>query len=118
MRCEEMAELLPAYAVEPSGSLAVRRHLSRCPGCRAELARYRALERGLTALGGRTVPPPPGLLAAREDIPRAQSGALRQVALHLIRKRSAYAGGLALAGLAAVTGALVWRSRLRRPAVA
>lgn len=117
MRCEEMAELLPAYAAEPSGSLAVRRHLARCASCRGELARYQALARTLPGLKAAAVQIPPGLLAALEAIPRTESSPLRQVAGHVARNRSAYAGGLAVAG-AALAGALLWRRSQRRLAPA
>lgn len=117
MRCEEMAELLPAHAAEPSGSLAVRRHLARCSACRAELGRYQALSRSLAGLRDVAVQPPPGLLAALEAIPQAESSPLRQVAGHVARNRSVYAGGLAVAG-AALAGAVLWRRAQRRLAPA
>lgn len=120
MRCEEVREALPAYAGERSGDLGVRRHLADCPDCRAELTRYQELLRDLGALRSAVVEPPPGLARALAAIPhrvnrleilRAHAARLDPVRAHVVRNRSSYAGGAALA-LVGATGALLWRRRV------
>jgi hypothetical protein len=89
-----------------------RRHLARCPGCRAELARYESLDDGLRALETMTAVPPAGLEQELAAIP-ARYGR-RRVRGHLARNRTTYAGGLAVAAAAAA----YWRTRSRRLAAA
>ena len=89
-----------------------RRHLERCSGCQAELARYESLDEGLQALETMTSVPPAGLEQELTAIP-ARYGR-RRVRGHLARNRSTYAGGLAVAAAAAA----YWRTRSRRLAAA
>ncbi|MGH2748938.1 MAG: anti-sigma factor family protein [Actinomycetota bacterium] len=112
MKCAEVCEALPAYARDGDVSLAVRRHLSRCRDCKAELARYEALLGSLRLLEPSTIEPPPSLVRALTAIP-GHPGRLEQARGHLARNRAAYVGGaVALAGAAA--GAVVWRTRRGR----
>ena len=111
MKCAEVCEALPAYARNGDLSLAVRRHLSRCRDCKAELARYEALVGSLRLLQSSTAEPPPSLARVLAAIP-GHPGRLEQARGHLARNRAAYVGGaVALAGAA---GALVWRTRRGR----
>jgi predicted anti-sigma-YlaC factor YlaD len=116
MRCEEIRELLPAQEGRGEATLTVRRHLSRCPECRAELARYEALGSAMRSLESHTVEPPPGLAPALAAIP-TRSGVVTGARRHVTRNRRAYAGGLAAIAVAG-TGAVVWRARARRLAAA
>jgi Putative zinc-finger len=116
VRCAEVRESLPAYVRDGEMSLQVRRHVSGCPDCRAELARYEVLLEGLGLLRTQTLDPPPELLPSLYATPsrrRHLSGAQR----HVVRHRRAYLGGLALAA-AGAAGAAVWRSKVHRPAAA
>jgi anti-sigma factor RsiW len=113
---EEIRESLPAYVKSGDVSLAVKRHLSRCTECSAELARYQSLANALGALETTPLEPPPELAVALKEIPRSQT----RVALlraHMARNRSAYIGGAAVA-VAGAAGAVLWRSRRSQPAVA
>jgi hypothetical protein len=117
MRCEEIRELLPAYASRGEATLGVRRHLSRCPDCRAELGRYEALGTALRTLEAHTAEPPPGLARALAAIP-AEANALTNVRRHVSRNRRAYAGSLAAVAVAGAAGTVLWRTRARRLAAA
>jgi hypothetical protein len=110
MRCEEIKEMLPAYARGEDESLAVRRHLSRCADCRTEAERYDVLRATLGELRSVASEVPAGLKSALIDIPQ-RADRVAVVKDHLTRNRGAYAGGLAAA--AAVAGAAVWRTRRR-----
>jgi anti-sigma factor RsiW len=111
MRCEEVQEVLPSYARDRNASLAVRHHISSCPNCSAELARYDELLAGLRAMRDETAPAPPGLVASLKAI--SSSGSRLEVArTHVTRHRKAYIGGLALAA-AGAAGAALWRARVR-----
>lgn len=116
MRCQEIRAMLPAYADEQRAELSVRRHLSRCPDCRAEVERYRAVAGGLGALATITAEPPAGLFAALVDIP-ARRTRLEEARTHVVRNRTRYLGGLAGAAALAGTAALL-RTRARRLAAA
>jgi hypothetical protein len=115
MTCAEVRELLPAHVRRGDSSLAARRHLARCEGCRAELARYERLLAGLAALQDVAAEPPPGLLTSLIEIP-AGAARLDTVRGHVTEHRNAYVGGAAAAIVAA--GALLWRQRARRLATA
>jgi anti-sigma factor RsiW len=109
MRCEEVQEVLPSYARDRNASTAVRRHISSCPNCSLELARYDELLGGLRAMRHETATVPPALVDVLKAIP--SSGSRLQVArTHVTRHRRAYIGGLALAA-AGAAGAALWRSR-------
>jgi predicted anti-sigma-YlaC factor YlaD len=110
IRCEEVREMLPAYLDEPGGSLAIRRHLAGCEGCRAELARYESLKVQLPELQTHTFEAPADLLPALKAIP-ASPNPIEAVKTHVWRNRNAYVGGAAV--LAASAAAALWRSRRR-----
>lgn len=114
MRCEEIQEMLPAYA-KGDGSLNVRRHLARCADCREELKRYEDLAASLSALRGTHAEPPRDLLPALIAIP-SSANRVDQVKTHLVRNKKAYAGGLAVAIVGAAGAALV--KNRRRPLAA
>ena len=111
MNCAEIMEMLPAYAGEREQSLEMRRHLARCPGCRAEYDRYRSLVTDLGALAVRPVEPPAYLVASLKAIPETDRSRIAAVRKHVSRNRSAYAGGLAVALLGA--GAAAWKAKRR-----
>ncbi len=106
--CDDVRGDLPELVDEPEGSLAVRRHLSRCPDCTQELEVYRELRAATAQLATATATPPPGLKDALVAIP---SGATRLegVVSHVSRHRREYAAGVAVA--LGATGAALWRSR-------
>ncbi len=109
MNCAEVQAALPAYVGDPSSSLDLRRHLSRCAECRAELETYEAMRTGLTDLRAVSVEVPRGLVPNLMAIP-TEASPTEFAKQHLKRNRRAYASGLALA-LAGGTAALVWRRR-------
>ena len=109
-RCEDVREALPELVEEPGMSLAVRRHLSRCPECEQELEAYRSLRAATAQLAAATAAPPPGLIDALVSIPSKQSR-LDDVRSHVSRHRRQYAAGVAIA--LGATGAALWRSRRR-----
>ena len=111
MRCAEAREMLPAYLQDGEGSLAVRRHLSGCPDCRAELRRYEALAGGLSRLRSVTADAPPSLKPALVSIP-VSDNRVEAVRTHVARNRRTYAGAAAVA-IAGAAGALAWWSRRR-----
>jgi predicted anti-sigma-YlaC factor YlaD len=111
VRCAEAREMLPAYLQGGEGSLAVRRHLSGCPGCRAELRRYEALAGGLSRMRSVAAEPPPSLKPALLAIPRSENR-VEAVRTHIARNRRTYAGAAAVA-IAGAAGALAWQSRRR-----
>jgi len=110
MKCPEVREELPAYVRGEQPTLAVRRHLSTCEGCREESARYESLAGALGALQSMTVEPPSGLKHALVAIPSNQ-GRLGAVRTHVTRHRRRYVGGAAVA-VAGTAGALLLRRRL------
>jgi hypothetical protein len=112
MNCAEVREALPAHVRDGGSSLSLRRHVSSCSGCRAELARYESLLETLAAMPAATVEPPPGLYRSLAAIP-SQPGRVQSAAGHVARNRKVYVGGLAVA-LAGAAGAAVWRGWGRR----
>lgn len=108
MRCEEVREALPASTHD----LAVRRHLSRCPGCKAELAQFETLMDGLRTLQTHTAEAPPALLTSLYAIP-SRSNRLQGARDHVVRHRKAYAGGLVAVAAGAAAATLVRNRRLR-----
>ena len=114
--CTDVAAALPALVDErDGGSLALRRHLSRCAGCAEELETYRSLRATTMQLARATATPPPGLRDALVAIP-SRTFRVDEVRSHVARHRAAYAGGLAVA--LGATGAALWRSRRRGIATA
>ena len=112
MRCEEVREMLPAYAGGPDATLSVRRHLAKCSACRTEAERYDELQSSLSSMRAESIVPPPQLLRSLLDIPSGRTSRVESVRGHVVRNRNAYAGGLAVAALGA--GAAIWKSRSRR----
>jgi hypothetical protein len=118
MRCAEVREMIPAFAGESDPSLGVRRHLSKCAGCREELEIYRILGASMQTLEARPVEVPVGLAAKLIAIP-VEASRVDHVRSHVARNRAAYAGGAAAAvAVVGAAGALLWRSRRARPAAA
>jgi anti-sigma factor RsiW len=116
MRCEEIREMLPAFAGTGEDTLAFRRHLAGCERCRSEAEQYQELTGALGSLSAIHAEPPADLLPALLAVPERarRSEVLRR---HVVRNRKAYAGGLAVA-LVGAAGAAVWRSRARGLATA
>jgi anti-sigma factor RsiW len=112
MKCAEIREALPAYVDDRDANLNVRRHLSRCPECAAELEGYASVREGLSAMRSVEAEPPADLFAKLVAIPD-EGPAVQRVRTHVSRHRSAYAGGLAVAVVGAA-GAALWRSRRSR----
>ena len=110
MKCAEVREELPAYIKGEQPSLAIRRHLSTCEGCREESARYESLTAALGSLDVMTVEPPSGLMHSLAAIPSSQ-GRLDAVRIHVARHRRGYVGGVSVAA-AGIAGALLLRRRL------
>ena len=115
MRCAEIRELLPALEDDTDTGLTVRRHLSSCAACRAELVMYQQMAEGLRHLRSSVTDVPPELSRALIAIPTDQ-GAVASLRTHVSRNRRAYVGGAALA--AGALGATLWKLRTRRVATA
>ena len=113
--CEEIREELPAYVKDRGGSLSVRRHLSRCSDCRAELARYDSMVELLGGLEMHAVEPPPGLAATLVAIP-SRPGRIAGVRTHVARNRGRYLGGAAVLVAGAAGAAVLQRRRRVAPA--
>ena len=116
MSCAAVKEILPAYSREGEGSLSVRRHLSRCPDCHAELTRYEHLVGSLAAMESAAVEVPNGLKSSLLSIP-ARGSRLESVRSHVTTNRKAYLSGAAVLTAGTVAAAL-WKSRSRSPATA
>jgi anti-sigma factor RsiW len=116
VKCAEVQELLPAYVDDRDATLAVRRHLSRCPECSGELDRYGEMLGSLSMMRTTISQPPPGLRASLVAIPDGDKR-VEKVVTHIARNRRAYAGGLAVAVMGAA-GAALWHSRRMRPVAA
>lgn len=112
MKCAEIRESLPAYVEDRDSNLTLRRHLSRCPECAAELEAYASIRDGLSTMRLVEAEPPADLLRKLVDIPQ-EDPAVQRVRTHVSRHRNAYAGGLAVAVVGAA-GAALWRSRRSR----
>lgn len=112
--CEDVRATLPGLVEEPGMSLAVRRHLSRCPECSGELETYRSLRAATAQLATATAAPPAGLveaLVAIPSVPHPPWSKIDEVRSHVSRHRREYAAGVAIA--LGATGAALWRSRRR-----
>ena len=112
MICERIADSLPE-AVDGTDGLgpAERAHVETCLRCQAELVQYRKLLRAMHTL--RTDVVEPGVLA--ELLASVGEVGEHQAIRSLInRRRAAYAGGIAAATAAGVTGAVVIAVRSRR----
>lgn len=109
MTCNEVRETLPAYLDGGGDSLALRRHLSHCKGCKAELAAYEDLRASLASMESATAIPPRGLVHALMRIPEV-AGRVDHVRAHIARNRNQYLGGAAVV-VAGAVGAALLRSR-------
>jgi anti-sigma factor RsiW len=112
MKCSEIREMLPAYGDPGGATLAVRRHLARCPECRTEFARYDTLQDNLRDLAVSTVDVPHDLMRDLVAIPNS-SNPIDNVVTHVTRNRGAYLGGVAVA-VAGAAGAALWQRRRHR----
>jgi hypothetical protein len=111
MKCQEMREILPAYARDAERSLEAKRHLSRCEDCRAELRRYETMLWGLGEMRSQPAGDvPAGLLASLVAIPNRETR-IDVMKAHVARNRKVYAG--AAAALVGVAGAAVGAAALR-----
>jgi anti-sigma factor RsiW len=115
MRCEDVAEVL-SQVVDGTdvADRAVRAHVDSCLRCQAELVQYRKLLKALHHLRTDVLEPAPGthtgIFARLEEA--GERGAIRSM---LAGRRAAYAGGIAVATLAAgAAGAIVLANRGRR----
>jgi len=114
VRCEVLAEHLPAAADEP-GALDAEQveHLGRCLRCQADVATYRRLRRTLRGFASEHEPVPPDLVT--EVLLGLDEVRERRTRQRVAGRRAAYLGGLAAATAAGVGGVLVLATR-RRPA--
>ncbi|MEJ7844430.1 MAG: hypothetical protein WKF93_02200 [Acidimicrobiales bacterium] len=128
MRCEDVAELLPAAAdgIVPGGlrglarspgvgleDRSARRHVEHCVRCQAELVQYRRLLRTLHGLRTEVLEPAPGLLA--DILATLEAAGERQAVRSLLTgRRVAYVGGIAAAATAGAAGAILLATRTRR----
>ena len=119
MRCEDVADLLASGTdVTELTDRRARKHVEGCLRCQAEVAQYRKLLKALRTLRTEVLTPAPGLVG---DILSSieQAGERHAVRSMLQGRKVAYAGGIAVAGVAAAGGAalvLATRSRRRRAA--
>ena len=111
MKCNEIREMLPAYADGEGATLAVRRHLARCADCRTQLAQYDTLSDNLRDLATTTVEVPATLMRTLEAIPSGTT-AINDMVTHVVRNRRAYLGGVAVA-IAGAAGAALWQKKRR-----
>ncbi|MEA2516768.1 MAG: hypothetical protein QOG16_606 [Actinomycetota bacterium] len=114
MNCASIREVLPAYVRDGDGSLAVRRHLSRCADCRTDLSHYEDLLGRLSSMEAATAPVPYALKTSLLDIP-SRSSRLDSVRSHVTDNRRAYLSGAAVLAAGAL-GAAILKSR--KPATA
>lgn len=106
---EKLAGVVDGTTVLPPEQ---RGHVESCLACQAELVRYRRLLRALHGLRTTVIHPAPGLLAEILDN-LGERGERRAVHSLITGKRAAYTGGIALATVAGVTGALLLAGRAR-----
>jgi hypothetical protein len=112
MLCDDLADQLAAADGGQLTDAVAREHVEVCLRCQAELAQYRKLLKALRTLRTEVLAPAPGLvtdiLASIEEA--GERTAVRSV---LRGRRMAYLGGVAVAGVAGGTAALVVLSRRR-----
>ncbi len=109
MTCDEVRELLPAYADrELRVADEVDAHLASCEACSAELARYREIAAGLEELSGAGEAPRPEFLQRALSIVPATPLTAR---LLTTVQEHPFEVGLAVVGAAATVAALAWRRR-------
>lgn len=118
MRCEDVSDLLPAFADGSAvADRAARRHVGRCLRCQAELVQYRRLLRALHSLRTDVLEPAPGVLPGILASIEA-AGERRAVRSLLTGRRIAYVGSIAAATAAGAAGALLYATRARRTRLA
>jgi hypothetical protein len=89
-----------------------QQHLGICAECKSEVLQYRKVLRALHELRTAVIHPAPGLLAdVLGNI--AEKGEQRAVRSIVTGRRIAYAGGLAVATVAGVTGAVLLAGRTK-----
>lgn len=93
-------------------SLEEQRHAESCLQCQAELVRYRKMLRALHDLRTSVIRPAPGLLADILDN-LAEKGEQQAIRSILSGRKAAYAGGIAVATVAGVAGAVILIGRGR-----
>jgi hypothetical protein len=110
-----MASLLAATGgdtsmLDPRG----RTHVEGCLRCQAEVAQYRKLLKALHNLRTEVLTPAPGLVT--DILARIEEHGERTAVRSMLKgRRAAYAGGIAVASVAAAGGAaIVLASRSRR----
>jgi hypothetical protein len=114
MRCDEVAELLPAVSDGTAiADRAARRHVERCLRCQADLVQYRKLLKALHTLRTEVLEPAPGVLPGILATIEA-AGERRAVRSMLTGRRLAYAGGIAAATAAGAAGALLYATKSRK----
>lgn len=114
MRCEFVAARLPEIVENREvASSEIIEHIDTCLRCQAELAGYRKLLRGLHSLRTDVLEPAPGTLAGILANLEA-AGERRAVRSMVTGRRAAYAGGVAMAGMAGAVGVVVFAARRRR----
>lgn len=87
-----------------------QQHIEHCEACQTEVLQYRRVLRALHDLRTTVIRPAPGLLA---DVLAglAEKGEQRAVRSIVTGRRIAYVGGLAVATVAGVTGAVLLAGR-------
>ena len=114
MRCDAVAERLPAALEDPAAlDPGEAEHVGTCLRCQAHLAQYRRLRRTMAAMATEAPLVPSGL--ATDLIVGLDEALMRRARHRSAGKRAAYLGGLAAATAAGVGGVLVLATR-RRPA--
>lgn len=117
MRCDQVAERLPA-AAEGLEALdpASRHHVERCLRCQADAVQYRKVLRAMRALRTEVLVPAPGLLP--EILAAVGEAGEREAVRALFRgRRAAYLAAAATATAAGAAGAVVLTIRSRRSKV-
>jgi hypothetical protein len=115
VRCEQLAERLSeSGGAVDALDLPARTHVESCLRCQAEVAQYRKLLKALRDLRTEVLEPAPGLVT--DILTSLERVGERQALRSALRGRKvAYAGGIAVAGVAAAGGAaLVLANRSRR----
>lgn len=113
MRCEEIAEVLPAIVDgHAAADRRVLRHVETCLRCQAELVQYRRLLKALHLLRTEVLEPAPGLIA--EVLAGLEAAGERRAIRSMLTGRNvAYAGAATAAAAAASVGAILLVSRHR-----
>lgn len=115
MNCADMKDALSDFNESGLiGLTVIQDHLTSCPDCRAELARFDELQAALGSLPDHSLEPPSWLEGSiTETIQQkaARIAALRQLERQVRRPGVVTGGALMAAGIA---GALLFRSKRRR----